>query len=354
MSGQYHGHEAIMKPTLRYGIALALGAAVVLTLSWEGGAPDPGPLPAPPVESRASTVHARRGVYLSCYAAWRAGYLEEVLEESVRWGLNTVVIDVKNNHGELSYPSEIPLARHMGATSTRLDLEEVVHLVHSKGMYAVARQVVYHDPKLARHLEAPGGEWVAAGDPTADEYNLAVAAEVAAAGFDEIQFDYIRFPDDGHIGEDYADRCVAVERFLAQAEEILDIPLSVDVFGRVLWPWNARMIDPIGQQLEGLATHSDVISPMLYPSHYVEEELKNDPYRTVRQALEQGALRTEVPLRPYLQAFDRALPVGMSLAEYIGEQIRAAEDAGADGYLFWNPRSEYSALWEALHLLESS
>ncbi len=334
------------------GTALALVLAVVGSLAWEGGAPDPGEAPAL-AEEPLPTVHNRRGVYLSCYAAWRAGYLEEVLNKCAQWGLDTVVIDVKNNHGELSYASQIPLARRIGAVSTRLDLAEVVGLIHSKGMYAVARQVVYYDPKLARYLGVPEGVWVPAGDSTADEYNLAVAAEVAAAGFDEIQFDYIRFPDDGRIGEDYTDRCRVVESFLAQAQEALDVPLSVDVFGRVLWPWNARRIDPIGQHLESMVAYSNVISPMLYPSHYGEEELKNDPYRTVRQALEAGSFRADVPLRPYLQAFDMALPAGLSLAQYIAEQIRAAEDAGADGYLFWNPRSDYAALWEALRLLES-
>ncbi|MFO8034908.1 MAG: putative glycoside hydrolase [Candidatus Bipolaricaulota bacterium] len=340
-----------MRRKLLLTLALLLG--VVGFLSWEGGTPRLQDALALPEEEASSSIHNRRGVYLSCYAASRSGYLEKVLEMCGRWGLDTVVIDVKNNHGELSYASEVPLAREVGAVSPRLDLVEVVGLIHSKGIYAVARQVVYHDPKLARHLRAPGGEWVPAGDSTADSYNLDIAREVAAAGFDELQFDYVRFPDDGMIGEDYSDRCRAVEGFLARAKEALDVPISVDLFGRVLWPWNAREIDPIGQHLESMTSYVEVFSPMLYPSHYSEEEFKSDPYRTVRQALEAGASRTDVPVRPYLQAFDRALPAGVSLAQYIAEQVRAAEDVGADGYLFWNPRSNYEALWEALHLLDA-
>ncbi len=332
---------------------LALVMVVVCWPQYEAGSPGLDHRAEAVEEHSTPGAHGRRGVYLSCYAASRPGYLEHILEQCARWELNSVVIDVKNNNGELSYASQIPLAREMGAVSHRLDLEEVVRLVHSKGMYAVARQVVYYDPKLAGYLALPGGEWVPASHPTAVSYNLDVAREVAQAGFDEIQFDYIRFPDDGRIGADYADRCRAVENFLAQAKELLDVPISVDLFGRVLWPWNARMIDPIGQHLEGIALHVDVLSPMLYPSHYVEEELQNDPYRTVRRALEEGIPRTDVPMRPYLQAFHRALPVGMGLPRYIAEQVLAAEDLGVDGYLFWNPRAEYESLWEALELLET-
>jgi len=338
----------------RQTVVLALLVAAVLgTLSREGGAPDPGELPVSPEENAGATPGGRRGVYLSCYAVRRPGYLTEILDLCAHWGLDTLVVDVKNDHGELSYDSQVELARKIGAVSPRLELEEVVQSIHSRGMYVVARQVVYYDPKLARHLELPGGRWVPPGSPFADEYNLEVALEVQAAGFDEIQFDYIRYADDGAIGGDYAHRSRAVEAFLARAEEALSVAVSVDVFGRVLWPWNARDIDPIGQNLEGMAAYVDVISPMIYPSHYVEQEFKNDPYRTVRQSLGEGMARTDVIMRPYLQAFDRELPAGMRLPEYIAAQIRGALNAGADGYLLWNPRSEYGALWEALEMLQN-
>jgi hypothetical protein len=82
----------------------------------------------------------------------------------------------------------------------------------------------------------------------------------------------------------------------------------------------------------------DVVSPMLYPSHFVEPELKADPYGTVLRAMAHGKARVRAPLRPYLQAFSMAIPSGRSLPEHILAQIKAAEESGADGYLFWNPK----------------
>ncbi|MBC7092564.1 hypothetical protein H5T53_00905 [Candidatus Bipolaricaulota bacterium] len=304
--------------------------------------PSPAALPSP------ASFHGRRGVYLTAYAAAQPGFLEETLDHLARFGLDTVVIDVKNNQGEVCYPSQVDLAHRIGAVKPLLDLPAVVRAVHARGMYAIARQVVFYDPLLARHLGSSTAPWVLPTVEAAVEYNLAIAGEVERAGFDELQFDYIRFPDDGPIGPDYSARCVAVEAFLAHARSRLDLPLSVDVYGRVMWPWNARRIDPIGQHLEGMAGLVDVVSPMLYPSHFVEQELKNDPYGTVRRTMDHGLARVKAPLRPFLQAFAMAIPPGMTLAEYIVAQVRAAEETGADGYLFWNPRSDYAALWEAL------
>ncbi|MEN3010832.1 MAG: putative glycoside hydrolase [Candidatus Bipolaricaulaceae bacterium] len=331
-------------------LGVLLGALFLLGVSVH--APSPSvELPQGPVRERpAAAPHpspqGRKGVYLPAPVAANPARLEEVLAQAQRFGLNAVVIDVKNNDGDVCYGSPVPLARALGAVRPLLDLPRLGAELRRRGFYVIARQVVFYDPRLARHL---GGEgpWVPPTSATAVAYNLALAQEVAA-WVDEIQFDYIRFHDDGPIGPDYAARCAAVEAFLAQARAALALPLSVDVFGRVLWPWNARKIDPIGQHLEGMARYVDVISPMLYPSHFVEAELKADPYGTVKRALLAGKARVAVPLRPYLQAFALALPPGMDLPTYIRAQIRAAEEAGADGYLFWNPRADYSALWEAL------
>lgn len=295
----------------------------------------------------ASPVHGRKGVYLTAYAAADAAFLENVLLQSAKFGLNCVVIDVKNNEGDVCYRSQVPLAWEIGAVRPVLDLPALVAELHARGFYVIARQVVFYDPRLAGHL-GHSSPWVSPASPWAWSYNLALAEEVEAMGVDEIQFDYIRFPDDGPIGPDYSERCAAVEGFLARARKALSIPISVDVYGRVMWPWNAQKIDPIGQHLEGMAPYVDVVSPMLYPSHFVEEELKSDPYGTVRRALLCGRGRVAVPLRPYLQAFIMAIPPGMAFPQYILAQILAAEESGADGYLFWNPRADYSGLWEAL------
>ena len=326
---------------------LALIAGVA-SFHWVGHAPTASILSDPPPGIPPAVTDGRRGVYLTAYAASQPGFLESILDRLAEHGLNTVVVDIKNNQGEVCYASQVLLARRSGAVTPLLGLAAVVRAVHARGMYAIARQVVFYDPFLARHLGLASAPWVPPTVEVAIAYNLDIATEVERAGFDEIQFDYIRFPDDGPIGPDHSARCQAVESFLARARTQLSLPLSVDVYGRVMFPWNARRIDPIGQHLEGMAQWVDVVSPMLYPSHYAEQEFEEDPYGTVRRRLEYGRARIATPLRPYLQAFEMALPAGTTLVEYIVAEIEGAEVGKANGYLFWNPRSDYTALWEAL------
>lgn len=339
---------------------LVLGA-FVLGIAFLAQAPSPpeeaSPPPNPEVpgstngEKSAANIHGRRGVYLTAYAAANPALLSQVLEQSRKFGLNALVVDIKNNNGEVCYASEVPLTKTIGAVKPVLDLPRLIRDLQEKGFYVIARQVVFYDPLLAKYFGHGETPWVLPTNNTALAYNLAIAKEVESFGVDEIQFDYIRFPDDGPIGPDYSARCEAVAAFLAQARATLSVPISADVYGRVMWPWNAQKIDPIGQNLEDIARHVHVVSPMLYPSHFVEEELKADPYGTVFRTMSHGKSRTKTPLRPYLQAFPMAIPVGMGLPEYIVAQVRAAEAAGADGYLFWNPRGDYSALWQALEVL---
>jgi hypothetical protein len=293
--------------------------------------------------------HGRVGVYLTSYALTKREVVEGIFAARKSGKIDAVVINVKNMHGELTYDSAIPLAVELGASTGRLDLAALVPALRQRGFYVIARQVLFYDPLLARHLGAPE-EWVDVDNRSAVEYNLAIAEEVASLGFDELQFDYIRYADVGSLEARYEERYAAVDRFLAEARRRLAgrITLSADLFGRVLWPWNERRIDPIGQSLEEMSTHLDFVSPMVYPSHYAEQAYRDDPYRVVSDALRSGKARVSASYRPFLQAFDLALPAGMSLETYIEEQIRAAEDAGADGYMFWHPACEYDALYRAL------
>ncbi len=343
---------------------LTLGLLLLFFRPAIAPAPIQAPIEPPPEEGTSPTgeepvtapadFHGKVGIHLSFYALAKLGFAEEIADKLRAFGLNAVVICVKDMHGTVGYESGIPLAREIGAAVPYLALPELIEFFQSRGLYVIARQVLFYDPILSKYLGYPGGKWVYPSDERAVAYNLAIARELEALGFDEIQFDYIRFPDDGEIGGAYPERYAAVNSFLRRARELLTIPLSIDLFGRVLWPWNREKKDPIGQCLEEMAPYVDVISPMLYPSHYVEPELKANPYRTVRLALVHGMSRVEVPFRPYLQAFDMDIPPGMTLPEYILAQVRAAEEMGSDGYLFWNPRSDYSALWEALRLSRGS
>jgi hypothetical protein len=298
---------------------------------------------------RSQAGNGRVGVYLTSYAMTKDGVLDDVLAARVAGKVDALVINVKNTHGELTYDSAVPLARQIGAVSARLDLPVLLSDLRERGFYLIARQVVFCDPPLARHL-GTGESWVPADDEAAAAYNLAIANEVASLGFDEIQFDYIRYPDGGELAPVYEARYAAVEAFLTSAHHLLSdrVALSADVFGRVLWGWNERRIDPIAQSLEGMTPFLDHVSPMLYPSHYVEQIYRDDPYLVVCEALAAGTKRVSASFRPYLQAFDRALPPGMTLEEYIAAQIRAAEQSGANGYLFWHPACDYTALYNVL------
>ena len=306
----------------------------------------PAALPAAPAEP-SSSPQARRGVYLTANVAGDEALLHEILRRSLEFGFNAVVIDVKDNSGMLGYASQLPQAAQIGSVLPRYDLAQLVKLIHSKGLYFIARLVVFSDPKLAKQLGS-ANEWVHPSNATAVAYNLAVAQEVAAHGVDEIQFDYIRFPDDGALGVPYPERNAAVADFLQQAQRRLAdrVHLSADVFGRTLWDWNANGADPIGQVLERMSPWVDTLSPMIYPSHY-ERYYQERPYEVVKRGMSVG-LERGLTLRPFLQAFEMRLPQGMSLPQYIRAQLKALQELGIKGYLFWNPRGDYSDLWAAL------
>jgi len=188
------------------------------------------------------------------------------------------------------------------------------------------------------------------------EYPIGVAEEAAAAGFDEVQFDYVRFPDTGS-GVAYseasteASRVATITGFLREARRRLapyNVFLAMDSFGYVCWNENDT---GIGQRIEDLATVMDVISPMLYPSGFqfgipgYRNPVQN-PYEIVYKSLEECKRRTTssaARYRPWLQAFtDYAFGGKYFGADEIGKQTKAARDARTDGWMLWNPRNVYS------------
>ncbi len=302
-----------------------------------------------PLSYEGLSAHNRVGVYLTSYAIGKQGVLEGV-ENAVKDGkLNAVVINVKNMHGEITYRSHVPLATKIGASTGRVDMASLIARLREQDIYVIARLVLFYDPKLADYL-GYSDPWVHADDNVAIQYNLDIAQEVVSLGVDEIQFDYARYADGGDLVAIYDARYRAVNAFLDYARQLLGgrVKLSVDVFGRVLWNWNTKKIDPIGQSLEEIAEMVDFISPMVYPSHYSEQRYRDDPYGVVKEALVTGKGRVTTPFRPFLQAFDRYIPIGMTIEEYIRNQVRAAKEVGTDGYLFWNPSCDYQVLYRAL------
>jgi len=188
------------------------------------------------------------------------------------------------------------------------------------------------------------------------DYNVDVAVEAARLGFDEIQFDYVRFPD--AVGLRFAapstqaSRVAAIGDLMREARRRLapyNVFLSADVFGYVCWNPDDTLI---GQRLEDLAPLVDYLSPMLYPSAFQfgipgHRDPVAHPSEIVRKSLDEAQRRTGLPgvrFRPWLQAFkDYAFDRRVFGADEIQRQIQGAERAGSGGWMLWNPRNDYAA-----------
>jgi hypothetical protein len=314
-----------------------------------------------------------KALYLSFYGIGTGPLRERALQLVQRTELNALVIDVKSDYGKIPYRSDVPLAVAVGAQGplTIPDPAALVADLKSRGMYLIARIVVFKDVPLATARPdlavrtASGAVWrdrerLTWTDPFSREvrdYNVDIAVEAARLGFDEIQFDYLRFPD--AVGLAYAQpstrqsRIAAIGELLQEARRRLvpyGVFLSIDVFGYVCWNRDDTMI---GQRLEDLAPLVDYVSPMLYPSSFQFgiPGYRNPvayPYEIVRRSLERARARTGLPavrFRPWLQAFkDYAFDRRPFDADEIRIQIQAAEQFGSDGWMLWNPRNDYSAV----------
>lgn len=323
------------------------------------------PSPPPPVI---------RGVFLN---AW--GFGSNRFHELVRMAdtteVNTFVIDVKDDTGYLTYPSAVPTAVAIGANGQlrARDARARLALMRERGIHAVARIVVAKDPLLAQEKpewavqHRDGGlwrdrlnfAWVDAFRDSVWIYAAQLAAEAVQLGFDEIQYDYVRFPDEPRSrletatfparreGESNRDGVRRNLRLLAELTRPLGVPVTLDVFGLTT---SATGDMGIGQVWEDLVTTADVVLPMVYPSHYYRgvygvAHPNSEPYRMVRRALEDGLRRNSriegptAEIRPFLQAFTLGQP--RYTPWHVQEQIRATEELGLASWILWNPRGVY-------------
>ena len=311
-----------------------------------------------------------KGLYLTVYGIASQKLREGALESMANNKLNALVIDVKGDRGFIPFKVDLPLAQEIGAQKTILvkDIKALLGSLKQKDLYLIARIVVFKDdmlagakPELAVRKKGGGVykdreklRWV---DPFRREvwdYNIAIAKIAAELGFDEVQFDYVRFPDNRGVAfsqpanED--SRTKAITGFFTAAHQALspyNVFLAADIFGYV--PWNTNDTD-IGQKIVPIAKAVDVISPMLYPSGYhlgipkYRNPVKH-PYEIVYLTLKKAQERTKsspLQFRPWLQAFrDYAFKGGDFKEDKMRTQIKAAEDFGASGWMFWNPRNIY-------------
>ena len=329
-------------------------------------------LPPPPVGEAPPVV---RGLYLNAWVFGGKRFYDLVrLADTTE--VNAFVIDVKDATGYLTYRSSVPTAIEIGANGLvrAPDVRNRLALLQQHGIHPIARIVVAKDPLLAdgkpdwsvQHVDGGlwtdrlGHHWVDAYRDSVWLYAADIAQEAVLMGFSEIQFDYIRFPDEPAELLDKAifparlagrSRRHAVTTNLAKLRDrvkAMGVPFTVDVFGLTT---SARTDMGIGQYWEDISSLADVVLPMVYPSHYYRGAYgvpfpNAEPYTIVRRALAAGLerndrIRNAARIRPYLQSFSiRRVRYG---AAEIRAQMEAAYDLGITDWVLWNASGRYSA-----------
>ncbi len=318
-----------------------------------------------------------RGIYLTGWTAGSAKGLELIR----RWraaGGNAIVFDAKDFDGLVNVPFShdlVPKQPHVLIHN----LPKFTRFLHGLGLHAIARIALFRDeflvqqhPELAvrsRHSGRPWREngklvWTDPSRPEVQEYNLALASRVANSGVDEIQFDYVRFPAEG----DQQDAKFAFESahpdwersdvicdFLSRAyRELhpLGVLVSVDVFGVMAWQREVDL-EHTGQDIAAMARFCDVLSPMIYPSHFFGMDgyarPGDAPEHFIAASMDRFreiTAETGVVLRPWLQAFGWRTPTYSPA--YIRTQVSVAKNQSGIGFLFWNARNNYAKLFPAM------
>lgn len=305
--------------------------------------------------------------------------LERILGICRATEVNALVIDVKNDDGLVSWDSAIPVVDEVAPDRviTMKNTDRLMSYLQENDIYTIARIVVFKDPLLAdrkpQHaiqLKAGGvyrdrsnTAWVNPFDPYVWDYNIALAQEAALRGFDEIQYDYVRFPDNARTynpitefpGREDRRKDEGIQDFLLYSRKHLEpygVHQSADVFGVITRSWEDYPED-IGQTWLRIAPNTEYICPMIYPSHYSTgwygyKYPDAEPYGVLRAALLEGleknaALKEPAIIRPWIQGFTASWVPGYIkyTPEVIARQIVAGLELGIDEYLIWSAGNNY-------------
>ncbi len=323
-----------------------------------------------PISSHPSRAPEKvKGVYFpsSCLCGRSFEGIVHYMEAA---GLNLAVLHAKDPTGRLFWNSANATAIEMGAPSNKTSLENAIRTLKQKGIWTVAKLDVFQDSLLTIHhpemgvvdsktgklwADKKGLHWANPYDRRVWEYTIALCLELIEIGIDEIQFDYVRFPSDGDLssieypvtleGTSPAD-CIG--EFLAFANsqlKPLNTVISVDLFGLIAWK---KEDFGVGQVLEKIAPHVDVLCPMLYPSHFPPNflSLKNPgqyPYRIMKLSLEELKKRTSKEIRPWIQGFWYTPPE-------INAQLQGVSDCKIQSWTIWNSTGKYGQTFNALEI----
>lgn len=336
------------------------------------------------IATHIETPESVKGVYMSSWVASSSRLRSNIIDMIDRTEINAVMIDIKDSTGKISFLVDNEEINQYGSTENRIrDIKELIKELHEKDIYVMGRISVFQDPYLAveypklalKRVSDSSAVWkdrkgLSFLDPNNTDvwdYTVAIAKESYDVGFDEINFDYIRFPSDGNISDiDYGltpdqTRADSIERFFAHLRSELhndeiQIPMSADLFGMV-----TTVSDDlgIGQVLEQALPYFDYIAPMVYPSHYPKNwngysNPAAKPYEVIYAAMQGGLAKVTAAgydasvFRPWIQDFDLGATY---TADMVRDQIRALEDLGIDSWLVWDPANTYT---ESAFLVDDS
>jgi hypothetical protein len=329
----------------------------------------------------AGAAENREGLYLPVNHAMESRTLKPYFDTLKDRNLNMVVIDMKDDYGRLRFTPKSKALEGWGRVFWPIDIDSLLKEMKTRNIYTIARVVVFKDPEAARKAGGKYAVWDAKNnkawegysnaadiegslyderwvDPYSEEiwdYIALVAEELHSRGFDEIQFDYIRFPTDGlNLGDAQyrwrdpgMDMDAAILSFLQHVRSRVKAPISVDIYGANGW---YRTGARTGQEVELLAPWVDVICPMYYPSHFEQDFLAQEPpelrpYRIYYL----GTLRTrriargKIIVRPWLQAFYLNVSYDRKYynPDYVRRQTEGVRDAGTGGLTYWNNSGRY-------------
>ena len=321
-----------------------------------------------------------RGLYVSAHSVALKGRLDELIELAKKNNINAFIIDVKGDYGELTFPMSEDIDKYTKSANKSLiikDIEPVIKKLKDNGIYTIARIVSFKDTIYAKEnpdkiiVYKDGGKaftnsdglvWVSAYDKNLWEYNVTVAKEAAKVGFNEIQFDYVRFPasNGGKLDKvlnyrntDNITKAEAIQKYLNYAKKELDsynVYISADIYGQV---GSSSDDMSLGQFWEAVSSEVDYISPMMYPSHYGKGVYglavpDANPYKTIYASTKDSINRNNnidspAIIRPWIQAFTAAWVKGHINygPNEIKDQVKAMKDLGVDEYILWSPTNRY-------------
>ncbi len=333
-----------------------------------------------------------KAMYITGWSAGSKNYLNYLHELLKITQINAVVIDVKDASGIVSYKTSAKKAKEYRAYHSEIpDVNDLVKKLHDQGIYVIGRIAVFEDPMLAQHRpnlavydkskttdsslpvlwqDSNGLSWV---DPASKEvwdYNIEIAKDALSHGFDEINFDYVRFPTDGNmddvafpVWDSNIPKHIIIKSFFKKLRESLpDAKISADLFGQTTTNTDDM---GIGQIFEDSLGYFDYVCPMIYPSHYAEgfigyKNPADHPYQVITYSLNSALARQKVyakineklnpglartalaKIRPWIQDFDLG---ALYDADMVKQEIKAVINSMGedfDGYMLWNPSNYYT------------